>query len=85
VRKRSQKGSGPWHEMGVILDQKLMKMQSQKTLKNQSRKNMKITPKGFRNGDKIDAETHNKSMQKLVPTTMRKIINNHAFLNCKNM
>jgi hypothetical protein len=71
--------------MEGIWDHKSMKMQSKKTLKNQSRKTMKRTPKGFRNGDKIDAETHDKSMQKPALNKMRKIINNHAFLNCKNM
>ena len=48
-------------------------------MKNQSRKNMKNAPKGFRNATKIDAETHTKSMQKLVPKKTRNIMKIHVF------
>ena len=46
---------------------------------------MKITPKGFLNAAKFDAETHNKSMQKLGQKKKRNIIKNNVFLKCKNM
>jgi hypothetical protein len=70
--------------MEAIVGQKSIKKTFKKN-KNKSRKNMKITPKGFRNGANIDAETHDKAMQKLAPKRIREIMKNHVSLKCKNM
>ena len=40
-------------------------------------------PKGSQKGTQIDANTDQKSMPKLVTKKIRKIINNHVFLNGK--
>ena len=38
-------------------------------------------PKGFKNEGKIDTQTHQKSMRKLVTKKIRKLIKNHVSLN----
>ena len=40
-------------------------------------------PKGCQNGTKIDAQTHHKSMPKLVTEEIIKVIKIHVFLNGK--
>ena len=39
--------------------------------------------KGFQKGTEIDAQTHQKSMPKLVSKKLRKIINKYVSLKCK--
>ena len=39
---------------------------------------MKLTSKGFQHGTEIDAQTHQKTMPKLVTEMIRKIIKNHV-------
>ena len=44
----------------------------------------KLMRKGCQNGVNIDAKTHHKSIPTLVSKNIRKIINNHIFLKCKD-
>ena len=53
--------------------------------KNAQPKTLNLMPKGSQNGAKIDAQTHRKSMPKLVMEKIRKNIKNHVSLNGKNI
>ena len=56
-----------------------------KIIKKRSRENMNIMPKVYQNETKIDVNSHQKSMPKLVTEKIMKMIENHAFLKCKIM
>ena len=56
---------------------------SQNHKKNDHPKTWNLMPKGCQNGTKIDAQTHQNSMPKLVTKKVMKIIKNHVSLNGK--
>ena len=59
------------------------KLRSKNHIKNDLQKALNLMPKGSQNRAEIDAETHQKSMPKLVMEKIMKIIKNHVSLNVK--
>jgi hypothetical protein len=70
--------------LGAIFVSKFDKKNHQKK-HNKKNKIINYQETFWQNGANIDAETHPKSMQKMVPTKIRKSIEDHDFLKCKNM
>ena len=69
-----------WEPVCCQIDKKNTLKEHQK---NDHQKTWNLIPKGFQNGAKIDAKTHQKSMPKLVTKKIMEIIKNHVSLNCK--
>ena len=78
-----------WRLGGSILGPQIVKKREkchpQNHEKTTTKKTRTLMPKGCQNGAKIDAKTHQKSMQKQVARNMRKILKNHVFPLCKTM
>ena len=71
---------------GLFFDQKIDKQINSKIHpKNDHQKTWNVIPKGSQNGTKIDTQTQQKSMRKLVTKKIRKIILNHFSLNSKSI
>jgi hypothetical protein len=52
-------------------------------VKKKHAKRCQCIPKGYPNGAKFDAQSHQKPKPKLLAEKIMKIINNHVFLMCK--
>ena len=84
-RKSKQKG---WIRIscpGLIFDESDEKTIQQIINKNDHPKTWNLMPKGFQNGTKNDANTHQKSMPTRVAKKIMKIIKNNVSLNGKSI